>query len=67
MRMEESKMPTAFFIVRATVSDSAKRKAFDAWYSREHLPDAVKSFGVTKAWRFWSHRSKPASGDVSIR
>jgi hypothetical protein len=32
----------------------AKRKAFDAWYSREHLPDATKSFGVKKAWRFWS-------------
>ena len=47
-------MPTAFFIVRATVTDPAKRKAFDAWYSREHLPDATKSFGVTKAWRFWS-------------
>jgi hypothetical protein len=43
-----------FFIVRATVSDPAKRKAFDAWYSREHLPDATKSFGATKAWRFWS-------------
>jgi hypothetical protein len=47
-------MPTALFIVRATVSDPAKRGAFDAWYSREHLPDAVKSFGVTRAWRFWS-------------
>jgi hypothetical protein len=45
-------MPTAFFIVRATVADAAKRKAFDAWYAREHLPDATKSFGVTKAWRF---------------
>jgi hypothetical protein len=22
--------------------------------SKEHLPDAVKSFGVEKAWRFWS-------------
>jgi len=54
MRMEESKMPTAFFIVRATVTDPAKRKAFDAWYAREHLPDATRSFGVTKAWRFWS-------------
>ena len=47
-------MPTALFIVRATVSDPAKRGAFDAWYSRVHLPDAVKSFGVAKAWRFWS-------------
>ncbi len=47
-------MPSAFFVVRATVADPAKRAAFDAWYSREHLPDAAKSFGVAKAWRFWS-------------
>jgi len=43
-----------FFVVRATVSDPAKRKAFDEWYRREHLPDAVKAFGVKKAWRFCS-------------
>jgi len=49
-----NKMPAAFFIVRATVTDPAKRQAFDAWYSREHVPDAVKSFGATKAWRYWS-------------
>lgn len=47
-------MPAALFVVRATVSDPAKRQAFDAWYSREHLPDAVKSFGAVKAWRYWS-------------
>jgi hypothetical protein len=47
-------MPKSFFVVRATVSDPARRAAFDAWYSREHLPDAVKSFGAEKAWRFWS-------------
>jgi hypothetical protein len=47
-------MPSAFFVVRATVADPAKRAAFDAWYCREHLPDAVKSFGAEKAWRFWS-------------
>ena len=47
-------MPAAYFVVRATVSDPAKRAAFDRWYSREHLPDAAKAFGVTKAWRFWS-------------
>jgi hypothetical protein len=47
-------MPSAYFVVRATVADPAKRKAFDEWYSREHLPDAAKSFGVKKAWRFWS-------------
>ena len=47
-------MPSAYFVVRAMVADPTKRKAFDAWYSREHLPDASKSFGVKKAWRFWS-------------
>jgi hypothetical protein len=47
-------MPAAFFVVRATVADPAKRAAFDAWYSKEHLPDAAKSLGATKAWRFWS-------------
>ena len=47
-------MPKAFFVVRATVTDASKRAAFDAWYSREHLPDAVKSFGAEKAWRYWS-------------
>ena len=47
-------MPTACFVVRATVTDPAKRAAFDAWYSREHLPDAMKSFGAERAWRHWS-------------
>ena len=52
-------MPSALFVVRATVTDPAKRKAFDAWYQREHMPDAVKAFGATKAWRSWSV-SEPA-------
>ena len=47
-------MPAAYFVVRAKVADPAKRKAFDKWYQTEHMPDAAKSFGVTKAWRFWS-------------
>ena len=47
-------MSKAYFVVRATVADAAKRKAFDKWYETEHLPDASKSFGVTRAWRFWS-------------
>lgn len=47
-------MPKAYFIVRATVRDAARRPAFDKWYATEHLPDASKSFGVRKAWRFWS-------------
>ena len=47
-------MPRAYFVVRATVTDPAKRRAFDEWYSREHMPDAAKTFGAVKAWRFWS-------------
>ena len=47
-------MPLAYFVVRATVADAAKRRAFDAWYRDEHLPDAAKAFGVKKARRFWS-------------
>jgi len=47
-------MPAAFFVVRATVTDPAKRAAFDRWYQNEHLPGAAKSWGVKKAWRFWS-------------
>jgi hypothetical protein len=47
-------MPLAYFVVRATVADPAKRKAFDEWYRSEHLPDAAKAFGVEKARRFWS-------------
>ena len=54
----------AFFVVRATVADPAKRKAFDDWYHREHLPDAAKAFGVKKAWRFWS-ASDPAVHQAS--
>jgi hypothetical protein len=53
-KQTEEIMPAAYFVVRATVADPAKRAAFDAWYSREHMPDAVKSFGAEKAWRFWS-------------
>jgi hypothetical protein len=47
-------MPLAYFVVRATVADPAKRGAFDAWYAKEHLPDAARAFGARKAWRFWS-------------
>ena len=47
-------MPATFFVVRATVADASKRAAFDEWYRTEHLPDAVKTFGAQKAWRFWS-------------
>ena len=47
-------MPAAVYVVRATVTDPTKREAFSTWYSREHLPDAMKSFGAVKAWRYWS-------------
>ena len=47
-------MPSAYFVVRATVADPSKRAAFDTWYSREHMPDALKSFGAQKGLRFWS-------------
>src|ERR1700736_5410934 len=53
-KQTEETMPAAFFVVRATVKDPAKRKAFDTWYQNEHLPDAAKCFGVVKAWGFWS-------------
>ncbi len=46
-------MPAVFFVVRATVTDPAKRAAFDRWYREEHLPDATRSWGVKKAWRVW--------------
>src|ERR1043165_2686993 len=47
-------MSAPFFLVRAPAPDAGKRAAFDAWYSREHMPDAVKTFKAEKAWRFWS-------------
>jgi hypothetical protein len=59
-------MPAAFFVVRATVADPAKRAAFDKWYQDEHLPDAARSFGVSKAWRFWS-LSDPAIHQASYQ
>ncbi len=47
-------MAGAWLVVRAVVADLADRAAFDEWYHREHLPDAVKAFGVHAAWRAWS-------------
>jgi len=47
-------MPAAFYVIRATVADPAKRAAFDEWYHREHLPDVIKALGAVRAWRFWS-------------
>ncbi len=47
-------MSKAFFMVRAIVADPADRPAFDTWYEKEHLPDALAAFGVAHAWRCWS-------------
>lgn len=47
-------MPSALFVVRAIVADPSRREAFDRWYRDVHLPDAIASFGVRKAWRVWS-------------
>ncbi|MGJ4894520.1 MULTISPECIES: hypothetical protein [unclassified Bradyrhizobium] len=47
-------MPSAIFVVRATLPDPARRDEFDRWYRDVHLPDAIRSFGVRKAWRVWS-------------
>ena len=44
----------AFLVIRAIVADATQRPAFDDWYRREHLADAMKVFGAEKAWRFWS-------------
>jgi hypothetical protein len=52
-KQREEVMAKAYFVVRATVADPTERKAFDKWYQTEHLPDATKSFGAIRAWRFW--------------
>jgi hypothetical protein len=44
----------AFLVIRDIIADPAKRAAFDDWYRREYLTDAIKVFGAEKAWRFWS-------------
>ncbi len=46
----------AWLVVRATVANAGDRAAFDRWYHNEHLPDAMKAFGVTTAWRGWSQQ-----------
>ena len=47
-------MPSAYFVVRATVADPAKRKAFDEWYSQRASAGRRKGVRRQKAWRFWS-------------
>ena len=44
---------SAYLIVRAEVPE-AHRQAFDTWYEKEHLPDAIKAFGALSARRGWS-------------
>jgi hypothetical protein len=44
----------AYLTVRATLANLRDRLAFDDWYHKEHLPDAMKAFGVRHAWRAWS-------------
>ena len=53
-------MPKSFLVVRAIVADPGKRAAFDDWYRREHLPDAMRVFGAEKGWRFWSETDPSA-------
>ena len=45
---------SACFIVRAQLVDGSVKDAFDRWYEKEHLPDAMQAFGATGAWRGWS-------------
>jgi hypothetical protein len=33
---------------------SRKARRFDKWYQNDFWPGVPKSFGVKKAWRFWS-------------
>ena len=47
-------MAKAYLVVRAVVTDPSDRARFDQWYRTEHLPDAIKAFSATGAWRGWS-------------
>lgn len=59
-------MPKAFLVIRVKLADPARREAFDDWYHREHLPDAIKAFRCEKAWRFWSE-TDPATHQATYR
>jgi hypothetical protein len=50
-------MAKAYLTVRADVPE-ADRARFDHWYETDHLPWALRVFGVHRAWRCWS-RSEP--------
>jgi hypothetical protein len=45
---------TAYFIVRARITDAIRKQDFDRWYRDEHLPDARVAFNARHAWRGWS-------------
>jgi hypothetical protein len=53
-------MPTAFLKVRATSADAEDRPRFDAWYAKEHLPDALQALEARRAWRCWSRTAPTA-------
>lgn len=44
----------ALLVVRATLANLRDRMAFDDWYHKEHLPDAMAAFRARSAWRAWS-------------
>ncbi len=48
-----------YFVVRAVIPNPADRAAFDIWYQEEHLPDAMRAFNVTHAFRAWN-RTDPS-------
>ncbi|MCL2427979.1 MAG: hypothetical protein FWD12_01950 [Alphaproteobacteria bacterium] len=52
-------MGKVFLVVRAVVTDAARRADFDRWYQAEHLPEAMKAFDVRRGIRCWS-RTDPA-------
>ena len=49
----------AYFVVRAVNPNADDRAAFDRWYQNEHLPDAMRAFGITRAFRAWN-RTDPS-------
>jgi len=48
-----------YFVVRAIIPDPADRAPFERWYQQEHLPDAMRAFNVTHAFRAWN-RTDPS-------
>jgi len=50
--VERESAGRAYLLVVAHVAEHL-REEFDAWYSREHLPDATVGFGAEAARRFW--------------